>query len=70
MHLDKADRSILIATRNNKRIILSDDGGLILETYAQKLKAYLFPQFLLNLVKHLKKKTTGKRYYNGYDIIF
>ncbi len=50
-HFDIADQTLIVAALREPCVILTDDGGLLMESQALQIKALFLPQFLLNLVK-------------------
>ena len=50
-NFDIADQTLIIVALREPCVILTDDGGLLMESQALQIKAFLLPQFLLNLVK-------------------
>lgn len=50
-HFDIADQTLIIIALSEPCVILTDDGGLLMESQALQIKALFLPQFLLNLVK-------------------
>ena len=50
-HFDIADQTLIVAALREPCVILTDDGGLLMESQALQIKALFLPQFLLSLVK-------------------
>ncbi|MHA1921123.1 MAG: hypothetical protein ACTSWX_15345 [Promethearchaeota archaeon] len=50
-HFDLADQTLIIVALREPSVILTDDGGLLMESQALQIKTFFLPQFLLILVK-------------------
>ncbi len=70
-HFDIADQTLIVVALREPCVILTDDGGLLMESQALQIKALFLPQFLLNLVKYgnVPKNTYYKclRYWEKTD---
>ena len=60
--LDIADQSLLVVASREDGIVLTDDGGLVLECFALNINAFRLPSFILLLIRQgLERKTIGAR---------
>ncbi len=50
-HFDIADQSLIVVALKEPSVILTDNGGLIMESQVLNIKALFLSQFLLSLVK-------------------